>query len=147
MYAKTTLAEEYRDSKWVVRVKVLAADSHSSDVDESWTLYRVQVVTAFKGRPPLHLQVFTYRDSGGFYLDKGMNPDLGGDYLLFLTPVASHVPASASRAFEVNYSCGQSKLWEQTTPTQRKTLSILARGRHTEYREPLPTDEAVRPIR
>lgn len=71
MYAKTTLAEEFRDSKWVARVKVLAADSHSSDVDESWSLYHVQVLTAFKGRPPLRLAVFTYRDSGGFYLDRG----------------------------------------------------------------------------
>lgn len=141
MYAKTTLAEEYRDSKWVVHVKVLAADQHWSDVDDSWTLYRVQVLTAYKGKPPLQLSVFTYRDSGGFYLDKGMYPDLGGDYLLFLTSTSSSVPAAARNATEVNYSCGQSKQWSALNPPEKARLETFSKSRKMDFSESLPTDE------
>ena len=44
MYAKTTLAQEFADSQWVVRVRVVAADDHWSDEEDSWTIYHLQVV-------------------------------------------------------------------------------------------------------
>jgi hypothetical protein len=127
MYAKTTLAQEFADSKWVVRVKVVAADNHWSDEDDSWTIYHLQVMTAFKGKPPTRIEMFTYRDSGGFYLDKGMANDLGGEYLLFLDPVShkESVPTAARDATEVNYSCGQSKAWSSLSMSEHHKLVTL----------------------
>jgi len=77
--AKTTIRQEFHDSKWVVKVQLVTADNHWSDDDESWTLYHLKTLRSFKGRAPPRLDVFTYRDSGGFYLDKGMSNDLGGE--------------------------------------------------------------------
>ncbi len=143
MYARTTISQEFRDSKWVVRVKVLAADNHWSDVDDSWTIYTVQVRTAYKGQPPLRMRVFTYRDSGGFYLDKGTNPDLGGEYLLFLDPIPRSAtrPAQARGATDVNYPCGQSKGWNLIAETEQQQLRRLSGARFRIYNDPLPTDE------
>ena len=128
MYAKTTLAQEFADSQWVVRVKVVAADNHWSDEDDSWTIYHLQVMTAFKGKPPTRIEMFTYRDSGGFYLDKGMANDLGGEYLLFLDPVShkESAPAAARDATEVNYSCGQSKAWNSLSASESHKLVTLS---------------------
>jgi hypothetical protein len=81
MYAKTTITEEFADAEWVIKAKVIAADNHWSDEDDSWTLYHLKVLAAYKGKPPLRLDLFTYRDSGGFYLDKGLSNDIGGEYL------------------------------------------------------------------
>lgn len=127
MYAKTTLAQEFADSQWVVRVKVVAADNHWSDEDVSWTIYHLQVMTAFKGKPPARIEMFTYRDSGGFYLDKGMVNDLGGEYLLFLDPVSDResAPTAARHAMEVNYSCGQSKAWNSLSTSEQHKLVTL----------------------
>lgn len=87
LYAKTSLAQEFRESRWVVRAHVVAADYHWSDEDESWTFYRLRVVGAFKGPRLRRFTFFTTRDSGGFYLDAdGGTPDLDHDYLLFLQP-------------------------------------------------------------
>ena len=146
MYAKTTAPQEFRDSKWVVRVKVLAADNHWSDFDDSWTIYTVQVRTAYKGQPPLRVRVFTYRDSGGIYLDKGANPDLGGEYLLFLDAIAtsSTRPAQAQGATEVNYACGQSKEWKLITEREQHQLRQLSGSQFRIYSDPLPTDEQAR---
>src|SRR4051794_13622998 len=69
MYAKTTIPQEFHDSRWVARVKVTAARDHWSDIEESWTLYRITVLNAYKGRPPAELRFFSFRNSGGFYLD------------------------------------------------------------------------------
>ena len=131
MYAKTTLLQEFHDARWVVRVKVVAADNHWSDEDESWTLYHLQVITAFKGKPQPRIELFTYRNSGGFYLDKGMNADLGGEYLLFLDPVSNQekVPSAARNATEVNYACGQSKAWNEVSSADQEHLADLSQGK------------------
>lgn len=128
MYAKTTLLQEFHDARWVVRAKVVAADNHWSDEDESWTLYHLQVITAFKGRPESRIELFTYRDSGGFYLDKGMNADLGGEYLLFLDPISNQekVPTVAQNATEVNYACGQSMAWNEVNNADKEHLTNLS---------------------
>jgi len=125
--AKTTIRREFQDSKWVVKVKLVAADNHWSDENESWTLYHIQTLRSFKGRAPSRIDVFTYRDSGGFYLDKGMSNDLGGEYLLFLSPPTQKLPRIARGALQVNYSCGQSRPWEQLNPGQVDELGALAR--------------------
>lgn len=132
MYARTTLSQEFSDAKWVVKAKVIAADDHWSDgEDESWTLYHLQVVTVFKGKPQPRIELFTYRNSGGFYLDKGMNHDIGGEYLLFLDPISSdeEVPAAARNATEVNYACGQSKAWDEVRSSDQRLLVDLSQGR------------------
>jgi hypothetical protein len=128
MNAKTTVAQEFADSHWVVRVKLIAADDHWSDEEDSWTIYHLQVLTDFKGKPPNRLEMFTYRDSGGFFLDKGTFNDLGGEYLLFLDPIShkESAPAAALNATEVNYSCGQSKTWASVTKTEQQQLLDLA---------------------
>ena len=133
MYAKTTMQQEFEDSRWVVQAKVIAADTHWSDEGESWTIYHLKVLTRFKGDPPVNIELFTYRDSGGFYLDKGVDPDLGGEYLLFLDPIspASHAPAAAHVATEVNYNCGQSKEWSQVVAADRSELARLSAGDHS----------------
>lgn len=83
--AKTTLAQEFEDSTWVVRAKVLAARDHFSDEEDSWTLYGVEVLQSFKGRPPKMLPVFTFRDSGGFYMDRPWVPLHNGTMLVAST--------------------------------------------------------------
>jgi len=129
MYAKTTLSQEFYDARWVVRARVTAADNHWSteapDEDDPWTLYHLQVITLFKGKPQPRIELFTYHNSGGFYLD------LGGEYLLFLDPVSDQdkVPAAARNATEVNYACGQSKAWNEVSSAGQEHLADLSRGK------------------
>ena len=129
--AKTSFAEEFRDSQWVVRAHVVSADYHWSDEDESWVLYRLKVVTSYKGKLASRFTFFTERNSGGFYMDgDGGVPDLDGDYLLFLVPngPARNGPASAKGALWVNYNCGQSKPWAEVT--RKETAQLLALSKH-----------------
>lgn len=130
--AKTTIAQEFRDSRWVVRAHVVSADYHWSDEDESWTLYRLKVVKSYKGKLPKRFTFFTERNSGGFYMDgDGGVPNLDRDYLLFLVPggwpKASH--PSAKGALWVNYNCGQSKVWSEVTAHETAQLDTLSRPR------------------
>ena len=127
--AKTTIREEFHDSKWVVDVLLIAADNHWSDEDESWTLYHVKTLRSFKGKAPPRLDVFTYRDSGGFYLDKGMSNDLEGEYLLFLSPATQKLPRVAHGALEVNYPCGQSGPWAKLSRGQLDALRAASKRR------------------
>jgi len=129
--AKTTIDREFKDSKWVVKAKVLTARDHASE-DESWTIYRIEVLHAFKGNPATRLRFFTYRDSGGFYMDRPRESlpsghDIGGDYLLFLNPVRAHdgFPSAARGAVLVNYSCGLSGPWARVAQSDRSQLSAL----------------------
>jgi hypothetical protein len=78
--------------------------------------------------------MFTFRDSGGFYLDKGTSPAIGGEYLLFLNPVTAApdfseqaFPKEAYRSTEVNYTCGQSTPWMEVSASEKQELSRLAR--------------------
>lgn len=128
--AKTTLAQEFQDARWVVRAHVVSADYHWSDEDESWTRYRLKVVTSYKGKQPARFTLFTTRDSGGFYMDgRDGLPDLDGDYLLFLEDNdlrARYYPA-AKGALWVNYSCGQSRPWREVTGSDEAQLLALAK--------------------
>jgi hypothetical protein len=130
--AKTTIAEEFRDSRWVVRAHVVSVYYHWSDEDESWALYKLEIVKSYKGKLPKRFTFFTERNSGGFYMDSdGGGPDLDRDYLLFLTPQAfpkAH-PPSAKGALWVNYNCGQSKVWSEVTARDTAELATLSRHR------------------
>ena len=130
--AKTSIAQEFRDSDWGVRAHVVSADYHWSDTGESWTLYQLRIVKAYKGKLSTRFALFTERNSGGFYMDNdGGTPDVDRDYLLFLTPRSfSTVGASATKgALRVNYSCGQSKVWSDVTADEAAELSQLSHNR------------------
>ncbi len=119
LYAKTTMAQEFADSRWVVRARVVSETNSWTDAridDEApWTTYRIEVLEAFKGDPPRTMTVFTWNDSGGFYLGpkNGEPRNLYAEYLLFLNPTKrfTDAPPEASGTAMVNYNCGQSKPW------------------------------------
>ena len=134
--AKTTLQQEFRDSRWVVRVRVLSAVDHWSDTDDSWTSYEMEVTHRYKGLAVKRLRFFTFRNSGGFYMDRPWvnlpaGHDIGGEYLLFLNPVspAPGDPAAAKGAVFVNYSCGRSGPWSKLPASSRRVLSDLEQRR------------------
>lgn len=136
--ATTTLSQEFRDSRWVVRARVLSAfdgvvEASSPDAGMRFTVYRLAVVRAYKGRPAPRLTFFTQRNSGGFYMDRPWHRlpgghDVGGEYLLFLNPDQPYSgrPAAARNSVFVNYSCGQSRLWRDVPRSARRELAALA---------------------
>src|SRR5258705_2432837 len=90
---RTTIRQEFADSKWVVRVRVLSAADGvfrpGTEDETSWTTYRITIVHSYKGMAPRQLTFFTERNSGGFYMDRPWvklpaGHDIGGEYLLFL---------------------------------------------------------------
>lgn len=129
LYAQTTVRQEFGDSQWVVKAKVLSATNHFVEGGEPWTEYQLEVQHAYKGDPPQRLRFFTYRNSGGFYLDRGQEHDIGGEYLLFLNPrpASPHDPAAARGTVSVNYSCGVSGSWSSLSATSRRELLRLGR--------------------
>lgn len=131
---KTTIEQEFSDSQWVVRAHVEAADYHWSDAGESWTVYHLRVVTTFKGLLSKRLSLFTFRDSGGFYLDAagaGAGPDFDHDYLLFLSPMTYRKsdPAASRSAVWINYNCGQSKEWSELGRGDQERLQRLGKSK------------------
>jgi hypothetical protein len=131
LYAKTTLAQEFRESRWVVRARVEGGRYYFGQ-PTSWTLYRMRLLHAFKGEPEKQFTFYTRRDSSGFYMDAPSGrADVGHDYLLFLIPmeVASDDPRLARGAMWVNYACGMSGPWAELTREQKTMLRTLERGR------------------
>jgi len=53
--------------------------------------------------------------------------DIGGEYLLFLNPIAAYrgEPAAARGSVFVNYNCGQSTEWPKVTSRQKALLERL----------------------
>ena len=133
--ARTTIAEEFHDARWVVRAKVSQASDHFPDAGDAWTLYRIDVLHSYKGSPARHLRFFTFRDSGGFYMDRAWVPlparhDIGNDYLLFLNLWSEQkdLPPEAKGAVFVNYSCGMSRPWAKVSVADRERLNKLSLG-------------------
>ncbi len=133
--AKTSISQEFKDSRWVVRAKVLSARDYWSDKRDSWTIYELAVMHAYKGMPQKRLRFFTYRDSGGFYMDRPWvklpeGHDIGGEYLLFLTqfPHQQDAPRQAKGAVFVNYPCGVSGRWIDLGSSARTMLNRLEHG-------------------
>lgn len=123
LYARTTIPQEFRDSKWVIRGRIERERRHYSDADESWFVYDVRPVKSFKGGPKSRFRLFTYLDSGGF------QPDVGIDYLLFLDPPMQDQTRGARGVVEINFSCGQSRPWREISAVDRRLLARLAMGR------------------
>jgi len=130
LYARTTVEQEFRDSRWVGRARVVSGDYHWSDSGESWTLYRLEAIETFKGKLPKRFTFFTERNSGGFYMDGKTDavPDLGAEYLLFLQPTPHpNVAPEAKGALRVNYECGQSRRWSEVSSREDGLLRKLGR--------------------
>ena len=127
--ARTSMDQEYRDSRWVVRARVLGVETRWREGEGS-TLYRLELVRSYKGAAPRSFSFFTERNSGGFYMDNAAGrPDVGGEYLLFLVPNSRPGEASARHALRVNYNCGQSRPWGQVNARDARRLTALARRR------------------
>jgi hypothetical protein len=127
LYAKTTLAQEFREANWVARVRVVSAASWQSR--DGWgTTYRLMRVRSYKGELQESFNFSTERNSGGFYLDKGANPDIGGEYLMFLVPYPrkTNGPPAVRKSLWVNYACGQSRAWSEVPETERRQLVGLS---------------------
>jgi hypothetical protein len=135
--ARTSIRQEFADSKWVVRARVLSARDgvfRPNTEDETlWTTYTLRVVHAYKGIPPNTLKFFTERNSGGFYMDRPWvslpaGHDVGGEYLLFLTPnPLAKAYAVAKNSVFVNYTCGQSRPWREVPKSSRQLLERLSK--------------------
>ena len=121
LYATTTLADEFHDLALVVKGTVLS--SRNIGPDENGTVYRIRIEQSFKGKAPAVITDYTDRDSGGFYLGEGGE---GPEYLLFLNPI-SRTRKSAPDAYEVNYSCGQSRPWANVSRKDREKLTGLSK--------------------
>ncbi|MXO60372.1 hypothetical protein GRI89_12565 [Altererythrobacter salegens] len=128
LYAKTTLGQEFREARWVVRARVLSSTSWE-DSETNGTVYRLQVVERFKGKLPGQFAFSTERNSGGFYLDNDSGgTDVGGEYLLFLVPNprSASGPSLVRNSYWVNYSCGQSRRWSAVASADRTELAALS---------------------
>lgn len=125
LYAKTTLRQEFRDARWVVRARVVSASNWQTR-DKRGTTYRLALLHAFKGKLTSYFNFSTERNSGGFYLE-GLNGEMGEEFLLFLTTPSSDFayPPQARRSTWVNYGCGQSKPWREVTAEQSHALTAL----------------------
>lgn len=129
LYAKTTVEEEFHDSKWVAKIKVQSALNSPEDQDAPWVLYHLKVLTSFKGTPAHVVKFYTERNSGAFYFDRPWaGANIGGEYLVFLNPnpPGRENPSVATGTVFVNYACGQSKPWKEVSAAELKTLKRLA---------------------
>jgi hypothetical protein len=128
LYAKTTIEQEFQDSKFVVLGTVLSSREipiPDNDLNaESGVIYRIRINQVFKGRAPSVIANYSERNSGGFYLD------VGTQYLLFLNPMTVDDGAKqvAPGALRVNYSCGQSRPWREIAAEAKKRLATLSMG-------------------
>jgi len=127
LYAKTTLEQEFRDASLVVKGEVISSeDIHDPNLG---VLYHVRVEQTLKGKSAAVLVDYSERSSGGFYLDAGT------EYLLFLNPIdpadavedlGQNWATKAPGAMMVNYSCGQSRSWNEVPSKDRKLLNALS---------------------
>jgi hypothetical protein len=118
-YAAATRA--YRDSMWVVRARLSAADDHWGAAGQSWTLIHTQIVHTFKGRPPPRLDILTHGDDSGPWLDGSSLSNLGEDYLLFLRPAPPGSPIEGVAT--VSDGCGASKPWSRVSHEEIRSLA------------------------
>jgi hypothetical protein len=127
---KTTVRQEFRDSPWVVRARVVSVIDGDDRDNGPWIVYRLKIERIYKGRPPRPLSMFTEVNSGGFYLNSGWGDHhVGNVHLLFLGPPGYALPRPARGSTMINYSCGQSKEWNRVGPKTRLLLERLSRGR------------------
>ena len=130
LYAKTTLAQEFDNSRWVVRARVTRERTYRDCADCPGRLYDLEVVIRYKGDLPHKFTYYTPQNSGAFYLDQGQAA-IGTEWLLFLNAGQWGVSDSAAArlATRINYNCGQSAEWRTINARERARLSGLASQR------------------
>lgn len=131
LYAETTVQQEFADAQWVMRGRLVSVIDFLEEPYFPGTLYRLEVLQAFKGRPQRYIDLYTHRSSGGFYVHGRPDEPIGAEWLLFLNPGrwdSREDPLAARGATWVNYNCGQSRLWSQVPTADRNLLRRLARG-------------------
>jgi hypothetical protein len=79
--------------------------------------YRLQVVTAFKGRPPAYLTIFSENSTARFWLE------LGSEHVLFLTEETFEDPIGKRLTMD---TCGNSKPLPKAD-TLLRDIKVLAR--------------------
>jgi hypothetical protein len=129
LYAETTIQQEFADSRWVVRARLVSVTEFREERYFPGTLYRLEVVETFKGSPPRDISLYTQRNSGGFYLYGRPDEPIGAEWLLFLNPGqwgAPDDPPAARGATWVNYACGQSRMWSAVPSADRQLLRRAA---------------------
>ena len=80
-----SIADEYASVPWVLIVRTTASRDVPSPDDlgfYDWTIYDVEVVRVFKGRPPHHIRLLSENTTARFPMDPGK------EYLVFV----SHSP-------------------------------------------------------
>ena len=123
LYSKTTIEQEFKDASLVIRAKVVSSliiniGDHEKDTG---LVDRIKIHRLIKGRVSETITYYSRRDSGGFYLDPGV------EYLLFLQPIsATEWSHDKPGAMVVNYSCGQSRPWIEVSGPERDRLRLLA---------------------
>ena len=126
--AHSTVSQEFADAQWVVRARVVSAQRGEGQ-DGPWISYRLKPIESFKGQLTGEFDFFSYRNSGGFYMDRALQgPDIGGDYILFLRPRQFNEgdPVRARSATFVTYNCGRSGPWTEMPGSDRQELRRLS---------------------
>lgn len=145
MYAQSTITGEFRESSLVIKGTVIENIHVPSNPDtegDDYVLARVRVNSVLKGVAGREVLLISQRNSGGFYVDPGV------EYLLFFdTPVQANWSRnypregidplrSLPRPRYINNACGQSVPWAEVSAKKRGVLDFevrrqraLARGR------------------
>lgn len=137
LYAKSTVTGEVRESSLVIKGTVIETyDIEPADPEgalDSYAVARIRVDEVFKGAAGREVFLISERNSGGFYVDPGVQ------YLLFLGPP---VRAGWSNGYDpeaiaevqllprprfINHSCGQSVPWAELGEPRRKVLAYETR--------------------
>ncbi|WGM37364.1 hypothetical protein [Caulobacter sp. NIBR1757] len=137
-HGRSTITGEFRESSLVIKGTVIEThDIPPVDVDhselDSYAVARIRVDEVFKGQAGQEVFLISERNSGGFYVDAGVQ------YLLFLDPPVradwskGYEPAEVAKVQSlprprfINYNCGQSAPWVEVSAAKRKALDFETR--------------------
>ena len=137
LYAKSTITGEFRESSLVIKGTVIenyeVETTQEENAIDDYVIARIRVDAVMKGDVGREVLLISRRNSGGFYIDPGVQ------YLLFLDPP---VRAGWSKGYRrhqvaplqtlprpryVNNACGQSVPWAEVSPEKRKVLVFETR--------------------
>jgi hypothetical protein len=138
LHGKSTITGEFRESSLVIKgTAVETHDIQPVDPDrsplDSYAIARIRVDKVFKGVAGREVLLISERNSGGFYVDPGVQ------YLLFFNPPErpgwskGYDPAAIAklqllpRPRLINFSCGQSAPWGEVSAAKRKVLDFEVR--------------------
>jgi hypothetical protein len=126
VYRHPSVPVEFKDAAFVVIGRVLGERRISSAEDPegyAWTIYDVQVLEAFKGKPPRALHLLSENTTARFPMDKGET------YLLFVSRSPS-VETAGNERLPKDYvdNCGNSATAREAAD-KIKALRVLSNAR------------------